>query len=125
MMLGALRPGLAAFPLQRADECSHGLSLAPRVLFNSLNDRAADDSSIGKFTNLCKLLGIGDTEPYSHRQFRVLADAADQIFGIRRELLLCAGHPGARDSIDKTAGSFCDLLQTIVRAGGSSEKDRI
>lgn len=92
------------------------------LVFQQLDDAAADDGGIGNLGHSVGRLRIADAESYANWQIHVLLDAGHHgchIFDVQG---IGARHALERNVVDIAAGNACHLLNALVRAGGRQQK---
>ncbi len=101
--------------MEIASQFFHGRDQARAawICFNRLNNRAAHDKGIGVSEHLPRLLPGADSEAQRHRQRAEAPNALDQPASVITEFAARAGHAGARNRIDKSAGMRADDLEEI------------
>src|SRR6185312_14889125 len=111
--------------LQLTDELGYGLCFAPRIAFNCLDNRAANDSGVSKGSDLRKLLVVGDSKAHSHWKLSVFADALYQTGSVAGELIAGTGYSGPRHCVNETTAGLRDGFQSLIGAGGGGQENRI
>jgi len=99
-------------------------SLSPvPVLREPVNERRADDRSIGGLADHPHVLRRGDAEPHANRNLRARLNPANQLHNLRGDIAAISRHPGARNRVHKAAGPATDFVKPLIGASGGDEKD--
>ena len=95
----------------------HSLRFLAGIVLNGLNNRSADCRGVGKLAHSCKVLGLGDTESHSDREFGEFSQPLHEFLRVIGQIFSCASYSRARYRIDESSGGFGDSLQPLIRAG--------
>src|SRR5260370_17984803 len=91
----------------------HSRGFSSGILFDDVDDGAANDRALGEFADRCELLRRRDSETDGNGKVGEAADALDESLGVAGHLLARAGEPTAGVRVNKPGGNLWHSLQTL------------
>src|SRR5260370_25703650 len=89
----------------------HSRGFSSGILFDDVDDRAANDRALGEFADRCELLRRRDSETDGNGKLGEAADALDETLGGGGHLLTRTPDPSAGEPLNKAGWNPCDQLQ--------------